>query len=166
MSSVLKDRVLIGGFAGVLAILTRDTYSLFARQIGFAKFYVWGMTADLFMEKKDVMSFFGHVVGILGDIALGASIGIVFVYFIKYTNTKNFLIKSWGMGMATWLLLFGIVLHTLPGSHTTAPKDALSNFSAFFGHSIFGISLGIYAQILLKKYGLLEEGWNRQKTGS
>jgi hypothetical protein len=37
--------------------------------------------------------------------------------------------------------------------------DALSNFSAFFGHSIFGISLGIYAQILLKKFNLLSDGW-------
>lgn len=157
-SSILKDRVLIGGIAGSLAILTRDIYSFLAKHIGLAKFYVWGMTADLFMEKKDVLSFFGHVVGILGDIVFGASIGIVFVYFIKYTNTKNFLIKSWGMGMAAWLLLFGILLHTLPGSTTSAPKDALSNFSAFFGHFIFGISMGIYAQIFLKKFGLFEEG--------
>lgn len=161
MSSILKDRVLIGGIAGALGILTRDLYSFFAKHIGFAKFYIWGMTADLFMEKQFVENFWGHVVGLLGDIIFGAAIGIVFVYFIKYTNTKNFIIKGWGMGMAAWLLLFGILLHTLPGSHTSAPKDTLSNFSAFIGHTIFGISMGIYAQVLLRKYGLLEEGWRR-----
>jgi uncharacterized membrane protein YagU involved in acid resistance len=155
-SSLLKDRVLIGSIAGALGLLTRDVYSFFAKQIGFAKFYVWGITADLFMEKKFVQSFFGYVVGFLGDIVFGATIGIVFLYFIKYTNTKNFLIKSWGIGMAAWLLLFGILLHTLPGSETSAPKDALSNFSAFFGHSVFGLSMGIYAQIMLKKYDLLQ----------
>ncbi len=161
MSSTLKDRVLLGGIAGILAIITRDIYSLLAKYIGLAKFYVWSITADLFMDKKYVASFLGHIVGILGDIAFGMMVGVVFDYFIKRTNTKNFLIKSWGMGMAYWLLLFGILLHTLPGSHTTVPEDALSNFSAFIGHSIFGISLGIYAQILLKKFGLFEEGWRR-----
>lgn len=158
MSSVLKDRVLIGAISGALGLLTRDVYSFFAKLIGLAKFFVWNITADLFMEKKDVQSFFGNLVGFLGDIVFGAVIGMVFIYFIKFTNPKNFLIKAWGMGLAAWLLLFGILLHTLPGSLTTAPKDALSNLSAFLGHSIFGISMGVYAQILLKKYELLSDG--------
>lgn len=159
MSSVLKDRVLLGGIAGALGLLTRDLYSFFAKSIGLARFYVWNISADLFMEKQYVHSFFGNVVGILADIVFGAVIGIFFVYFIRYTNPKNFLIKGWGAGMAAWLLLFGILLHTLPGSATTAPKDALSNLSAFIGHSIFGISMAVYAQFLLGKYGLLKEGW-------
>lgn len=34
----------------------------------------------------------------------------------------------------------------------------MEEFSAFIGHSIFGISMGVYAQILLKKFGLLKGG--------
>ena len=155
-SSMLNDRVLIGGIAGALGFLTRDVFSFFAKIIGLAKFYVWQITANTFMDKKEVSTFFGNVVGILGDITFGAVVGIFFVYFVKYTNTKNFLIKGWGIGLATWLLIYAILYRALPSSAASAPKDALSNISAFFGHSILGISMGIYAQILLKRYGLFD----------
>lgn len=156
-SSMFNDRVLIGGIAGALGFLTRDVYNFFAKLIGFAKFYVWQITANVFMDKKEVSTFFGNVVGILGDIAFGSAVGVFFVYFVKSTNTKNFLIKGWGVGLATWLLIYAILLRALPSSAASAPKDALSNISAFIGHSILGISMGVYAQILLKKYGLFEE---------
>ena len=151
-----RDPVFLGGLAGSFGILTRDGYSFLAKTIGLAKFYVWNISAGLFMERKYVNTFFGNTVGILADIVLGAVIGIVFVYFIKFTNHKNFLIKAWGIGMAAWLLLFGIVFHSLPGTDHLAPQEALSNLSAFIGHSIFGISIGIYAQILLKRFGVVD----------
>jgi uncharacterized membrane protein YagU involved in acid resistance len=160
LSFTFKDRVTLGGIAGALGLLTRDVYSLFAKITGLAKFYVWNISADLFMKGKDTHTFFGHLVGFLADIAMGSILGIIFVYFLKFTSHKNTIIKGWGVGLAAWLLLFGIMVHNLP-SVEAAPKDALSNFSAFIGHSIFGISMGIYAQTLLKKFGLLEEGWHR-----
>lgn len=155
-SSMLNDRVLIGGISGALAFMTRDIYSFFAKLIGFSKFYVWQISANVFMDKKEVSTFFGNMVGILADIVFGAVVGIFFVYFVKYTNTKNFLFKGLGIGLATWLLIHAILYGALPSSAASAPKDAISNFSAFIGHSILGISLGIYAQVLLKKYDLLE----------
>lgn len=156
-SSPLRDLVLLGGIAGVLGHLARDIWSYFAKQLGLAKFYIWQRTADLFIDGKEIHSFFGTLVGILGDIVFGAVLGVTFVYFLKFTNAKNIIIKGWGMGMASWLLLYAILLGTLPGSQGTAPKDALSNVSAFIGHSIFGITLGIFVQILLKRFGLLNE---------
>lgn len=155
-ASSFQDIVLLGGVAGAMGLLTRDIYSFFAKLIGLSKFYVWNISAGLFMEQKYVKTFFGNVVGFLSDIVFGALMGIVFIYFLKFTNSKNFLIKAWGFGMAAWLLLFGILFHNLPGSQAMAPKDAISNISAFVGHSIFGISMGIYAQILLKRSNKVE----------
>lgn len=151
--SMLNDRVLIGGIAGALAFLTRDIYSFFAKLIGFAKFYVWQITAGVFMDKGQAATFWGNVVGILGDITFGAVVGIFFVYLLKLTNTKNILIKGWGTGLAVWLLIYAILYKALPSSAPVAPNDALSNLSAFVGHSFLGIGLGIYAQVLLKRYG-------------
>jgi uncharacterized membrane protein YagU involved in acid resistance len=151
----LKDRILLGGIAGALGVLTRDVYSFFAKQVGLAKFYIWQRSADLFIEGKDIKTFFGNIVGILADIVFGAILGIIFIYFIKLTNHKNIIIKGWGYGMIAWLFLFGILLTNLPGAQETIPKDALSNFSAFIGHSIWGISMGIFTKILLNKYNLL-----------
>ena len=145
----LRDRVIIGWISGALGALTRYVYNFFAKQVGMVKSYIWQLYADLFMDQKYIKTFWGNSVGLLAD--------IIFVYFLKYTNSKNVVIKGWGYGMAGWLFLFGMMFHNLPQIQT-APKEALGNFSSFIGHSIFGISMGIYASILLKIYDLLSEG--------
>lgn len=152
-----KDRVVIGWVSGASGLLTRNVWSFFAKQVGLAKFYIWQISADLFMDQKFVKTFWGNAVGFLADIVFGGLLGVAFVYFLKYTNIKNIVIKGWGYGMAAWLFLFGIMLHNLPQMQM-APREALGNFSAFIGHSIYGISMGIFVQILLKKYNLLSEG--------
>lgn len=157
-----KDRVILGGIAGTLAIITRDVWSFLSKMIGFAKFYVWQRSADLFIEDgKALKSFIGNMVGFLADMVFGAMLGILFVYLLKATNQKSIIIKGWIFGIIAWLFLFGMLVGNLPGSQSTAPKDALSNISAFIGHSIYGISLGIYAQFLLKKFQFLPDGWRR-----
>lgn len=153
----MKDRILLGGIAGALGVIIRDVYSFFAKLAGLAKFYIWQRSADLFIEGKEVKAFFGNAVGFLADIVFGAILGIVFVYFLKFTNHKNIIIKGWGCGIFAWLFLFGILLANLPFARETLPKDALSNFSAFIGHSIWGISTGIFTKVLLNKYDLLSD---------
>ncbi len=154
----LKDRVILGGISGIAGLLMRDLYCFFARGIGFAKYYCWNISADLFMNGKEVITFLGTVVGFLADIVFGAILGVTFVYLLKITNSKNIIIKGWGFGVVIWLFLFGILIHSLPGVQTTMPQDAMSNFSAFFGHSIFGITIGILIQTLFAKFGLLYSG--------
>jgi hypothetical protein len=150
---------MIGGISGALGLLARDLWSFLAKSVlKIAKFYVWNISADLFMRGKDTHTVLGYVIGFLADIIFGAMLGIIFVYFLKYTSTKNIIIKGWGFGIVAWVLLFGMLIHTLP-TVETAPREALGNFSSFIGHSIFGISLGIFAKILLKKFNLLSDGW-------
>lgn len=150
----LKDRVLLGWIAGALGVITRDAWSFLAKTLGLAKFQVWEISASLFIAGKEAHTFFAHIIGITADLIFGGILGIGFIYFIKYTSSKNMIIKGWGVGMTAWLFLFGIMFHNLP-SVEMIPHDALSNLSAFIGHSIFGISMGIFAKVLLKKYDLL-----------
>lgn len=158
----LKDRVILGGISGVLGLLMRDLYCFFARRIGFTTYYCWNISADLFMEGKDVKTLLGTVIGFLADIVFGSILGITFVYLLKITNSKNMIIKGWGFGVAIWLFLFGILIHNLPGTQTTAPQDAMSNFAAFLGHSIFGITMGVTVQKLFRKFGLIKD-WGFKK---
>ena len=149
----IRDRATLGALAGVAAILTRDVYSFLAKQIGFAKFYVWGIAADLFVSGKAVHTFLGSVLGILADMGTGALLGVLFVYFLRWTGGKNALIKGVGLGIGAWLLLFGIMFHTLPHTAGAAPKDVLSNLSGLVGHVIFGFALGYFTNKLLPLLG-------------
>lgn len=156
MEYTLKDRIILGGISGALGVLIRDLWSYFAREIGLAKFYVWQRSADLFINGPELQSFLGNMVGFLADAIFGALLGVIFVYFLKGTTHKNILIKGWGFGIAAWLFLFAMLVGNLPGTQTTMPKDALSSFSAFIGHSIWGIITGLSAKKLLKRYGFLD----------
>ena len=158
--ATLKDRVIIGAIAGAAALLTRDVYNIIAKAIGLAKFYVWQLGASLFLQEKiDIQGIGGAIVGIPADMIMGALIGVVFVYFLKWTEDKNPILKGWGTGLAAWLLLYGFFWHNLPTvQQKGAPGDVLSNLSALLGHSVFGLALGIYAWYLMKWQGLVQTG--------
>jgi len=147
--ATLRDRLTLGALAGIGAILTRDVYSFFAKQVGFSKFYVWNIAADLFLKDKEVYTALGTIIGILADLGMGALLGVFFIYLLRWTGEANPIIKGAGVGIGSWLFFFGIMFHTLPHTAQTAPLDAMSNFSAFVGHTIFGLSLGLIGSKLL-----------------
>ena len=118
----IRDRTTLGALAGIASILTRDIYSYLAKQIGFSKFYVWNIAADLFVHGKAVQTPVGTILGILADMGTGALLGVLFVHFLRWTGGKNPLIKGVGLGVGAWLLLFGIMFHTLPQDSRRGPK--------------------------------------------
>ncbi|MGE5528562.1 MAG: hypothetical protein ACM3X6_05405 [Patescibacteria group bacterium] len=149
--ATIRDRTTLGALAGAGAILVRDAYSFLAKQIGFARFYVWGIAADLFLQGKAVQSAMGTVLGFLADLCTGALIGVVYAHFLRHAGGRNPVLKGLGFGLAAWLLLFGIIFHNLSHTMATAPKDPASNLSAFAGHSIFGLVLGYLWSKLLQR---------------
>lgn len=146
----VRDRDTLGALAGIGAILVRDIWSFFAKQIGFAKFYVWQNAAGLFMQKSQIKTVLGAISGLLADIVMGALIGVLFVRFLKMGQDRNPVLKGWGFGLGLWLLLFGLLMHSLPTATAVAPRDAKSVLSAFIGHSIFGLVLGLLSPWLLR----------------
>lgn len=149
MLATLRDRSTLGAIAGITAILVRDAYSLLAKLIGFATFHIWNIAGDFFLQGKQVYTALGNILGVLADLCMGALLGVFFVHFLRWTGGKNPVLKGLGIGLGAWLLLFGIVFHSLPLTQSTAPKEALSNMSAFVGHAIFGLTLGFAGSKLL-----------------
>jgi hypothetical protein len=157
--SIKDDHFLIWVFSGIIGVLSRDIWSLLAKWIDLAKFNVWNIGADVFVEPYQVQTVLGTIVGFLTDFVTGGFLGVIFGLFIEWRGPKHYLLKGVGLGLLAWLFLFGIVFHTLPHTQTTAPKDALSTISAFIGHSVFGFSMA-YAYGRLAKLNL--KSWKRQ----
>jgi hypothetical protein len=157
--STNEDHFLLWVISGVIGVLSRDIWSTFAKWIGMAKFYVWNIGADVFIEPNQVQTFLGTIVGFLTDFVTGSFLGVIFGLFIQWKGSKYYLIKGTGLGLIAWLFLFGILFHTLPQTQTIAPKDVLSTISAFIGHSIFGFSMAFAYGKLAK---LNSKSWKRQ----
>lgn len=148
----IKDPLILWALSGVIGAASRDVYSFFAKQIGFAKFYIWQIGASLFLEKPLTMTFLGNMLGFLTDILVGSFLGFIFGLFLKWRGKSYYILKGWGVGAFAWLAFFGILVTNVPNLKDSAPNDILSNFSAFVGHSIFGIATAIAYVKWLSKY--------------
>ena len=159
MMNTKDDQFLIWVSSGIIGVLIRDIYSIIAKFIGLAKFFVWQIGAEIFVKPDQAKMFLGSVLGFLTDFVTGGLMGVIFGLFIEWRGTKYPLIKGLGLGLLAWIFLFGILYHTLPQTATTAPQDNLSNLSAFIGHSIFGLAMA-FAYLKLSK--MSSKKWNRQ----
>ncbi|KUO53119.1 MAG: hypothetical protein APF76_03510 [Desulfitibacter sp. BRH_c19] len=148
-----KDVFILWVIAGITGVIARDIYSVFAKMIGFADFYIWSVGAALMIEQKQIQTISGTIVGLLIDIVVGAMFGVIIGLLIERRGKSGYIIKGWGVGLAAWMFFYGILYHNLPFTTGSAPSDPLSNLSAFIGHSIFGIvGAVVYVNILGKKF--------------
>jgi hypothetical protein len=145
-----KEHFLLWVLSGIIAEFTRDLYTLGAKLIGLSRLYSWEVAADIFIKSSQTQTFLGTLLGIIADFVTGGFLGVLFGLFIERSGTKYCLLKGLGTGLLAWIFLFGILYHALPLTEQTAPTDALSNFSAFISHTIFGLSMA-YAYIKLAK---------------
>ena len=141
----IRDRTTLGAFAGVAAILIRDVYSLVAKLVGFAKFYVWNIAADLSYTARRYKPL-RAVLGILADMGTGALLGVLFVHFLRWTGGKNPLIKGVGLGIGAWLFYLASCFTTCLVRPVLHPIDVTSNLSGLIGHAIFGFALGYFTE--------------------
>jgi NhaP-type Na+/H+ or K+/H+ antiporter len=143
-----EDHLYLWVISGIVGVLIRDIYSFLAKLVGLAKFYIWNVGADLFVHGKEVHSVLGNILGFLTDIVVGGMLGVAIGLLIEWRGSKHYILKGCGVGLLAWLFFFGILFHTLPHTKDSAPGNALSNISAFIGHSIFGIvTAWVYVKI-------------------
>ncbi|MEW6184060.1 MAG: hypothetical protein AB1500_12980 [Bacillota bacterium] len=152
--------------SGIIAVLVRDTYSFLAKQIGFAKIYIWNVGASLLVDVPDIGTFWGTVLGVIVDLSVAGVFGVIMGLLLEWRGRNSYVLKGWGVGITAWLFFYGILYHNLPHTIAYAPSDPLSNISTFIGHSIFGITMAVvYVDYFYKKYIGVNEKNTDMKNG-
>lgn len=160
-----KDPFAFWVLSGIIGAYTRNAYNFFSKQIGFAKFYIWQVGASLFITQPQTKTFWGNVVGFLVDAVVGAFFGVLIGLLLEWRGQRNYIIKGWGVGLMAWMFFWGILYHNLPFTKANAPGEALSNISAFIGHSIFGIvAVVVYVKFFSKKFVESSDVKNSENT--
>lgn len=93
----IKDPLILWAAAGVIGVITRDIYSYFAKEIGFAKFYIWLVGSALLVEKPEVTTFWGNIIGFLVDIVVGSLLGVAIAFLIKWRGRSYYIFKRLGV---------------------------------------------------------------------
>jgi hypothetical protein len=144
------DHFVLWLLCGIISAFVRELYSITAKTIGLQQHLIWNIASGIFVDKGQVHTPLGIIVGFLGDFVTGGIIGFLYGLFLEWRGNQHYIVKGIVFGMATWLLVFGMVSHMLPLTSKELPRDALSVFSSFIGHVIYGYSLALIYKILFK----------------
>lgn len=136
----IKDPILMGVIAGLVGNLLKTTGSLFTEKIGMNQTNYSKMAGSLFMSKKSTKSELGKKVGYLADAAIGAGMGVGYIYVLKLTGKDHALMKGVGYGHGAWTLFMGGANKLgVASMHPLSPKSVLSTY---IEHTLYG--LGAY----------------------
>ncbi len=144
---MIRDKVVLGGFVGVLSMLAKDVFEFPLWRLKMVKHPLAHYAASLFMDPKSVHnSFIGQIISLFADLAYGLFWGIVFVYLIYLTGKGHFLLKGLMFGAFLWFFSFG-VLRSL-AMVTLRETVAANSLYYLLIHLIFGLALGFTMKIL------------------
>lgn len=137
----MQDRVLFGSMIGLLADGVKLALNYLAYRLGFASSVFWKIAASRFLTRGNLDTPLAYLIGAVADLTTAALLGVVFVYILHFTTERYPLLKGAGLGLLTWVALFGTVLGQARSSLNVSPSTIMV---AIVAHLVFGISLALF----------------------
>jgi len=149
---MMKDRLVAGGVAGLIAIIISNIYGLTSKALGFTDRIFIDFAKVLIMFKPYKGSL-GFIVGEIAILTIGVLWGVVYAYIIKITSSRYNILKGWGYGLLLWMLLSGFgTIFDLPLFKDIPPHAAINNI---IESSIYGLVTAYALSVLDQETKLL-----------
>lgn len=133
---MLKDRVLAGAVAGMVASAIKDIPNIILWKMDVVKHLYFYLAASALIDPKQVDTAMGLILGIVVDMITGGSLGIILVFLFKFTGQDYWWFKGLATGSLIWLWGLGISINL--GAARMIPLDPLFRITALIEHQIFG----------------------------
>lgn len=148
----MKDRLVAGGLAGVIAGIIQFGYGMAALHLGITD-RIFGQFSDIIFGGQLYRGPLGLLLSILTHLAVTLSLGVLFAYIIAKTSSRYYLVKSIGYGFLLWFFLSGFgTIFRLPLFSGIPIQPALV---ILVGAILYGLVLGYTLKIIDKKSKLL-----------
>ncbi len=148
----LKDRLIAGGLAGLIAGVIQNAYGAIVKAVGITD-RSFSDFAEVLVMNKTAQTITGGIVGFIGHIIVGIMFGVLFSYIIFLTSHKYNLLKGVGYGAILWFLLMGFgTIFNLTQFKDIPPVPALTTF---IGALIYGVALAYSLKMIDQKTRLL-----------
>jgi uncharacterized membrane protein YagU involved in acid resistance len=148
----VKDRLVAGGLAGMIAGFIQYAYGLITEAIGITD-RAFGQFSEIVLSSRIYTGVLGFVIGLLAHLAVTIMFGVLFAYLIEKSSSRYYLLKGAGYGLVLWFLLSGFgTVARLPLFEDIPPLAALD---ILIGSLLYGVTLGYVLKIIDKKSNLL-----------
>ncbi len=139
-----KDKIVLGILVGLLSDAVKLTFNFLSFKLNFTPVVFWQLVAATALEKKDIFTAGGILIGAVVDIIATSLVGVIFVYIIYITGKENLWIKGIGFGMFIWIIFFVIVKGQLIQNKITSEPSGI--FVTIIAHFLFGLSLAVFTR--------------------
>ncbi len=148
----LKDRLVAGGLAGIIAGLIQYAYGLTVKGLGLTD-RIFGQFSDVIYTARIYTGVLGFILSVLTHSAVSLVAGVVFAYIIEKTSSRYYMLKGAGYGFILWFFLSGFgTIFRLP-LFIDIPQ--ISALTILVGAVIYGLVLAYTLKLIDKKSRLL-----------
>jgi hypothetical protein len=109
----MQDEVIRWISAGIISSIVKDVLGVITLWTKIVSYHIVFIAADIFMDSPDIRSFKGCLLGLVVDLIIGGSLGMVVGVFLKRTSYDYYLLKGFFLGLLVWLVFIGFIMHTL-----------------------------------------------------
>lgn len=146
---MLKDKVIKGAIIGLLADAIKLSVNYIFFRLNYTQNIFWQLVATRFVDKNHLSSSLSYVIGGTADAIVSATLGVVFLYSLKFIGNDYLWVKGMGFGLVIWVSLFGTLLGQ--SVQDKLPQEPLAIIVTITAHLFFGLSLALFTKILTKK---------------
>lgn len=151
MSGKMRDTIMVGSIAGVIATTVMTAYKGILMLLGFQFYSTWDTAAKIFLHKDLVHTPIGYLTAFLGQYILGSLFGVAIAFTLRYTGKDYYLAKGIGVGSIFWLGSVGFFMKLL-GVNLPGRSHALTNFLTIIDF----ILLGTICSFFISRYSRFE----------
>lgn len=133
----ITDRYWLGIISGIGGNLAKNLLeSIFVKR-GLLKITARQKAAGIFVNKSDIDTPGGRLLGIVADNMIAAMLGITCTYWLTLMGKDKHLLKGAGLGAVEWASLYGVASKV--GATSMVPMKPQDALFALLGHFAFGM---------------------------
>lgn len=142
----MRDRLLAGALAGLLADAIKLGFNYLAYRLHFAGVVFWQIVATHFVGKDDLHHPLAYAIGAIADLTATALTGIAFLHLLQRIGWDHLWLKGVGFGLTVWVIFFGLL--TSQAAMKSLPLTATNVMVTPIAHMLYGLALAFFARIL------------------
>jgi len=135
---MINDLFTVGALAGLLANIPINLFDYFLYRLGINKIFIWNISTSAYVERKDIKTKLGLLIGAINDYTMAGIKGVITVSLLYFTGTEFYLLKGIAVGLFFWMAFFGIILRLKIAR--IDPVEPMTNLTHLSWHILLGIA--------------------------
>jgi len=134
----MRDTITVGVVGGILGTIGMHITNMILSYLGIVKITSLQITATLFLNWEQANTTFGILIGLINHLFIGAIIGVIIAFVLKYFGKDYYLLKGLGITGLGYLIGMGFII-PLIGAVPQMRNDTLTLTGHIFSYTVFGL---------------------------